>query len=233
MTIQAYCFIALMLFNYTGYSGIYILPDKGNVVGKTNVAESMPGELLADVAVRYRVGYNELKKANPNIDSGNVLPPFAQIKLPTRYTLPNAPRKGIVINLANYQLYYFPEHDNTVMIFPVGIGRDGWNTPTGKTKVLAKEKSPSWRPTQQIKRHAAQQQMIIPDVFPPGPGNPLGEYVLRLDWPAFLIHGTNHPEGVGRKVSAGCIRMYPEDVEVLFDYVTIGTPVTIINQTSI
>ncbi|GGI77183.1 L,D-transpeptidase [Legionella impletisoli] len=229
MQLSIFSFFSLLLLAFPAYADLYVLPDKGNEVGEKQAVQSFPGELLTDVAIRYRMGYNELRWANPQIDTQNIIPAYSRILLPTRYTLPNTPRKGIVINLANYRLYYFPDEGNTVMTFPVGIGRDGWNTPTGKTKIIAKEKSPSWRPTENIKQYAAKQEVLMPDLLPPGPGNPLGDYVLRLNWPTYLIHGTNHPEGVGRKVSAGCIRMYPEDIEILFDYVTVGTPVTIIN----
>jgi L,D-transpeptidase ErfK/SrfK len=134
--------------------------------------------------------------------------------------------EGIVINLADMRLYYFEEGSAAPRSFPIGIGRDGLNTPTGVTKVVGKRKDPAWRPTARMRAEDPE----LPDVVPTGPDNPLGSRALYLGWPQYLIHGTNKPWGVGRRVSSGCVRMYPEDVETLFDMVEIGAKVTVIDQ---
>ncbi len=176
------------------------------------------------------MGYQEMVKANPDLNPVDVLSPRVRVLIPSQFTLPKAPRHGLVINLADYRLYFFPENDNVVMTFPVGIGRKGWSTPCGLTKVIAKQANPTWHPTASVQEYAAQHGVLMPDSFPAGPGNPLGKHVLRLGWPTYLIHGSNSDGGIGERVSAGCIRMLPEDIEYLFDLVKVGTPVRIVKE---
>ncbi|MBS0357901.1 MAG: L,D-transpeptidase family protein, partial [Proteobacteria bacterium] len=144
--------------------------------------------------------------------------------------LPPAPRQGVVINLPELRLYYYPPGTNTVVTAPVGIGREGWATPLGVTRVVAKEKDPYWYPTESVRADAERLGHPIPKMFPPGPDNPLGNYVMRLAWNTYLIHGTNNPAGVGLRSSAGCIRMYPEDIESIYKRVPVGTQVRVINE---
>lgn len=175
------------------------------------------------------MGYNEMVKANPHIDPNVILSPQTHVLIPSQFTLPQVPRHGIVINLADYRLYYFPENDNVVMTYPVGIGRKGWSTPCGLTKIVTKQVNPIWHPSVNVQAFAEKKGVLMPDEFPPGPGNPLGKYALRLGWPTYLIHGSNHQGGIGERVSAGCIRMLAEDIENLYELVNVGTPVRIIN----
>lgn len=220
----------LLFFTAFSWSKSLVIPYQSDVVGRIFFTHPEIGETLSDVGIRYDIGYYEMVRANPQIDPNRQLPPETRILIPFQFILPPAPREGVVINLAEYRLYYFPPNDNVVITMPVGIGREGWTTPLGVTKVTRKERDPIWRPTDKVRAEAAKHGTPIPNAFPPGEGNPLGRHVLRLGWPTYLIHGTNRRDGVGARVSAGCLRMMPEDIEYLFDLVEVGTPVRVINE---
>jgi L,D-transpeptidase ErfK/SrfK len=182
------------------------------------------------LARRYGVGFEELKLANPTVDAW--LPgEGTEVVVPTRFVLPRAPREGIVVNVAELRIYYFPkDQPDKVHTYPISIGRMDWGTPIGTTTIVAKNENPSWYPPESIRKEHAERGDILPAVVPPGPNNPLGNHALRLGLPGYLIHGTNRPSGVGMRVTHGCIRMFPEDVEALFGRVPIGTRVQIVNQ---
>jgi L,D-transpeptidase ErfK/SrfK len=208
-------------------------PDHDDVVGELQVTRASAEDTLSDIARRFNLGYDELVRANPGVDPW--LPrEGTAVVLPTRFVLPQAPRKGIVINLAAQRLYYFPPRQagepQTVITHPIGIGRVGWATPLGTTKVTAKAADPWWYPPISVRREHAAEGDPLPAKVPPGPDNPLGRYKLTLGWPSYLIHGTNNPYGVGMRTSHGCIRMYPEDIAGLFDAIPVGTPVAVVNQ---
>ena len=154
--------------------------------------------------------------------------------MPTRYVLPDGPREGIVLNLAEMRLFYFPPEGSAyagkVITYPLGIGREGWATPLGNTRITRTKANPTWTPPQSIKDEHAAKGDPLPDVVPAGPDNPLGQHALYLGFPTYLLHGTNKPGGIGLRVSHGCIRLYPEDVAALFSMVNPGTPVRIIDQ---
>jgi L,D-transpeptidase ErfK/SrfK len=212
----------------------YLLPPADvDVVGQIQFTHASREETLLDIARRYDLGQNEILLANPEVDRW--LPKDgALVTLPNRYILPRAERTGLVLNLPEMRLYYFPKpargEPRVVITHPVSVGRMDWVTPLGKTRVLAKDKDPSWYPTESLKEEHAREGDILPDVVPPGPNNPLGAYALRLGFPGYLIHGTNKPFGVGMRVTHGCIRLYPEDIEALFGQVPVGTPVQLVNQ---
>lgn len=198
-----------------------------DIVGGLNrhLVVDMEEEDFVDIARRYDLGYVELVAANPWADPW--LPDAGEeILLPTAHILPAVPRKGIVINLSSLRLYYFPPGGGPPRTWPIGIGRDGFGTPLGKTRIVRKRRNPTWTPTATMRRENPK----LPAVVPPGPDNPLGRFALDLAWPAYLIHGTNKPPGVGRRVSHGCIRMYPEDIKELFALARVGTPVTVIDE---
>ncbi len=220
--------IRLFFFNIS-YATTWVIPPSGDIIGETEYVYPAAGETLVDVGLRYDMGYHEMTRANPNIAPNTPLSPNVRLLIPSQYKLPPVSRRGVVINLAEFRLYFFPEHDNVVMTYPVGIGRKGWSTPLGVTKIIAKERNPSWRPTANVLKHAAKKGVLLPDAFPAGPHSPLGKHAFRLGWPSYLIHGTNNPNGVGERVSAGCIRMLPDDIEYLFDLVPLGTSVRIVN----
>jgi len=190
-------------------------------------------DTLLDIARRYSIGQEEILLANPEVDRW--LPGEGKpVVIPSRYVLPDAPREGLVLNLPEMRLYHYPEpaegETREVQTYPVSIGRMDWATPLGVTKVTRKQKDPPWYPPESIRREHAEQGDPLPRVVPPGPDNPLGRHAIRLGIPAYLIHGTNKAYGVGMRVSHGCVRMLPEDIEALFPQVDRGTKVHIINQ---
>jgi L,D-transpeptidase ErfK/SrfK len=185
-------------------------------------------DTLLDLARQFKLGYVEMVAANPGTDPW-VPGEGTDVVLPTVHLMPNlgdAKPDGIIVNLADMRLYFFDENNSITRSFPIGIGRDGLNTPTGVTKVVRKKKEPSWRPTERMREEDPE----LPELVPAGPDNPLGSRAMYLGWPQYLIHGTNKPWGVGRRVSSGCVRMYPEDVEALFELVSVGTKVTVVDQ---
>ena len=199
------------------------------VVGEVLTIKAEHEDTFVRLARRYNVGYDELRFANPNVDPW--LPGAGtEITIPTRFVLPRVERKGIIINVPELRIYYFPSDRQTVITHPISIGRMDWPTPYGRTTVVAKAEKPTWYPPQSVRDEHAARNDPLPAVVPPGPDNPLGDYALRLGIPGYLIHGTNKPAGLGLRVSHGCIRMFPEDVEALFGQVAVGTPVTLINQ---
>ncbi len=213
-------------------SDTFPLPPRDvDLVGHPNVARTTDGDTLLDVARLYDIGQEEILHANPKVDRW--LPrPNTKVLIPSLHVLPRAERKGIVLNLPEMRLYYFRTDTSppTLVTYPVSVGRMDWTTPLGTTKIVAKERDPSWTPPATVKAEHAAEGDYLPDVVPPGPNNPLGRFALRLGVPGYLLHGTNKPYGVGMRVSHGCIRLYPEDIEELFDRVPIGTPVQIVNQ---
>lgn len=184
-----------------------------------------PGETLLDIARANGLGALELMAANPGVDPW-IPRAGTPLILPVFRLLPDAPRRGIVLNLAELRLYYFGKRGEVLQSYPIGIGRLYFTTPLGTTTVVRKQVDPTWYPNEATRRdHPG-----LPAAVPPGPDNPLGRYALYLGWPQYAIHGTNKPWGVGRRVSRGCIRLYPEDIEALYPQVAIGTPVTVVDQ---
>lgn len=221
---------ALFMLWSTAFGSVYNLPENGDaVVGSNRVATLQAGDTLSAFARRNGIGYYEVLDANPGLDPIH-FSTSSRLFVRNQFILPNAPREGIIINLAELRLYYYPANSHTVMVYPVGIGRIGWQTPTGQLRVIQKKQDPDWRVPATVAADMAKRGIILPEVIPAGPDNPLGAYMMRLSNYTYLIHGTNRPEGVGRRTSAGCIRMYPEDVEQLFNAVPVGTKVTIVNQ---
>ncbi len=231
--IVAVCCFTLS-FASTVAADTYRLPaEEESVIGKIQYVKSRYEDTFSDIARRYNLGYNELVLANPGVDPW--MPgEGTTILLPTLYVLPNAPRKGIVLNVPEMRLYYYPEKTiggtAVVITYPVSVGRVEWDTPLGLTKVVKKQANPTWYPPASIRKEYAERGEILPKFVPPGPDNPLGEYSIRLAIPGYLLHGTNRPYGVGMRVTHGCVRLYPEDIAVLFHDITLDTEVNIVNQ---
>jgi L,D-transpeptidase ErfK/SrfK len=213
---------------------IYELPEDGSdLVGEIRTVIAKHEDTLVDIARRHGVGYQDIVRANPGVDVW-VPGEGTEVVLPTLYVLPPGPREGIVLNLAEYRLYYFPQPADgepaVVMTYPISIGRRDWETPIGTTRIVAKAVDPSWYPPESIREEHAAEGRPLPRVVPPGPDNPLGRHAIRLALPGYLIHGTNRPAGVGMRVTHGCLRMFPEDIEYLFPRVAIDAKVRIINE---
>jgi L,D-transpeptidase ErfK/SrfK len=187
-----------------------------SIAGNSQTTTARYEDTLIDIARLHSLGFNEIRHANPKVDAW--LPgEGTEVVLPKRFILPDAPREGIVSNVAEMRLFYYPNpvvgERATVMTYPVSIGRDDWQTPLGETQITAKVKNPVWyRPDSMRKEHAAKDS-ILPKVVPPDPDNPLGKYALRLALASYLIHGTNKPFGIGMQVTHGCMRLYPEDMK--------------------
>lgn len=190
-------------------------------------------DTLPDIARRFDVGYEEMLTANPGVDPW--LPGVGrEVIVPTQFILPAAPHEGVVVNVAAMRIFYYPPHKKgepqIVYTHPIGIGKVGWATPEGTTKITGRQKDPVWVVPKSVRDEHAEDGERLPAQVPPGPDNPLGQYEFRLGWPSYLIHGTNKPYGVGMRSSHGCMRLYPEDIAVFFDLIPIGTEVTVVNQ---
>jgi L,D-transpeptidase ErfK/SrfK len=218
----ALCLAGLVVPGGTGSAGLL---DPYGGMRETTTYRAAHEDTLLDVARRFKLGYVEIVAANPGTDPW-IPGEGTNVVLPTVHLPPDAAPEGIIINLGDMRLYYFEEPGGAMQSFPIGIGRDGLLTPLGSTEVVRKQKDPTWRPTPRMRADNPE----LPEAVLPGPDNPLGNRAMYLGWSQYLIHGTNKPLGIGRRVSSGCIRMYPEDVEYLYDQIAIGTKVTVVDQ---
>jgi L,D-transpeptidase ErfK/SrfK len=182
-------------------------------------------DTLLDVARHFDLGYVETRAANPDIDAWSPLP-GTQMVIPSFRLLPRAKQEGVVVNLAEMRMYYFRKPGAAPETFPIGIGRDGLMTPVGETQITRKLAGPTWFPTARMRTD----HPYLPASVPQGPMNPLGTHALYLGWKEFRIHGSNKPWAIGRRVSSGCMRMYPEDIIRVYGEVPVGTKVTVVEQ---
>ena len=211
------------------YSGVWQADAEDAVVGRNQVYIARYEDTLLDIARRFEMGLAELQLANPGVDVW--LPgEGTAIRLPSRFVLPEAPRSGLVVNVAEMRVYYYPKGEAVVRTWPISIGRVGWETPLGETSIVRKKARPTWYPPESIREEAAMSGNPLPRVVGPGPDNPLGSHALYLGFPQYLIHGTNKPFSIGMRVSHGCVRMYPEHIVELYELVEPGTPVTLVHQ---
>lgn len=227
-------FVSLLLCSSasSAWAATFNLPPKGSrMVGGLQYHVVKPHETMAEIAKQYDVGFLALMAANKGVD------PFLPqedyvLTIPSQIILPDAPHQGIVVNLAELRLYYFEPDRGVVHIFPVGIGRIGRDTPEMETSISQKRPHPTWTPPQSIRDEHKAKGEELPAVVPAGPNNPLGDYALRLAYGngEYLIHGTNKDFGIGLRVSSGCIRMEPKDIDWLFHHVSTGLKVNIINE---
>lgn len=224
------CMLAVLCVAPVATALEFPLPPTGeDVVGKVQVIQARYEDTFADLGKAHDLGYLEMVAANPGVDAW--LPgEGTEVILPTRYILPPGPREGVVINLAEYRLYYFPKDKPVVYTYPLGIGREGWDSPVSNTTIAVKTPNPGWTPPQSILREAEQAGSPLPSYVPPGPDNPLGPYKLTLGLPGYLIHGSNKKFGIGMRVSHGCFRMLNHNVLELADLVPVGTKVRIIDE---
>ena len=210
--------------------------DGADIFGQVERIRTRYEDTLIQIARRYSLGYEELLRVNQGVDPW--LPgEGTEVLIPGQRLLPPGEREGIVVNLPEHRLYYFPKPKKnepaTVLTYPVSVGKMDWRTPIGSTKIVSKQKNPSWTPPKSV--HEERRRLgepPLPTVVPPGSDNPLGAHAMRLAIPggAYLIHGTNNPDAVGMAVTHGCLRMYPEDISTLFERVPVGTKVTLIDE---
>ncbi|MDP9085011.1 MAG: L,D-transpeptidase family protein [Pseudomonadota bacterium] len=205
------------------------------VFGQDQSVETVYEDTLYDLARKYSLGSEEIIRVNPGVDPW--IPGAGKhIIIPGRHILPPGPREGIVVNLPEHRLYYFPKQKRgaarVVITYPVSIGKMDWRTPLGLTHVIGKQKNPVWYPPESVRKEHAEAGDPLPPSVPSGPDNPLGLFAMRLAAGngTYLIHGTNNPIAVGLAVTHGCIRMYPDDVAALFPLIPVGTPVRLINE---
>lgn len=227
--------ICLLLgtFFWSGFlfARTYPLPaTNSRLIGHNTIYVVKKGDTIASIANHFDIGFLALRSVNPHVDP--FLPtPGTRLEIPLQMLLPEGPRQGIVVNLAQLRLFYYPTHSNKVEVFPIGIGRIGWDTPTTTTHIIQKIPHPTWTPTENIRKEYAAEGKVLPKVVPAGPNNPLGDYAMRLAYGAgdYLIHGTNKNFGVGLRVSSGCIRLFPRDIQYLFSEANVSMSVRIIN----
>jgi len=223
--------LCLLAFSQIVYGISFPLPFKNeDIVGKIRTVYSKEGDTFADIAERYDLGYLQLVAANPYLNPW-VLKAGSEIILPRHFILPPGAREGVVINLAEYRMYVYPKKGGRVYTYPLGIGREGWESPIADTIIKRIEDNPSWYPPQSIiDEHLAEYGEQLPRVVGPGPDNPLGPVKLTLGLPGYLIHGSNKEFGVGMRVSHGCFRMFNNNVTELADLIAAGTKVRIIKE---
>lgn len=241
--ISRYFFISgsWLLISIVGLHGLSVQattvfpwPAEGNtVLGDNQVTQVANGETLLDIAERYGLGYADIRDANPSLDPW-IPTEGSEVTLPTRYILPTTSWEGIVINLAEYRLFYFRPEQSVIYTYPVGIGRGNTPTPQGNMQISARIPDPIWYPPASIRQRWEKRGEVVHWQVPPGPENPLGPYAINLSAEGYLIHGTNQRFGIGAQTSAGCIRMNNSDIEALLHNTQIGVPVRIIdNPTSV
>lgn len=209
---------------------VYERPANGDdMVGEAFIVHPNNGERLTDVGERYDIGVFEMIEANPQF-KGRRLKSSDRIVVPSSYILPIY-QEGLVINIPELRLYYFPKGSNKVYTYPVGLGRSEWRTPTAKAHVVRKKEHPNWYPPKSIKEFVYEQTgKVLEDVVPPGPENPLGPAAIYISKSGYLIHGTNQPWTIGKLVSSGCIRLFNDDIVELYSMVQKGEPVHLIHH---
>lgn len=222
-------FLAMGFISHLATASTYILPSpQESLIGHVQYTSAMDNS-ITDVAKRYDIGYSQIKNANPTIDPTRRFSATEILKLPTAFILPPLPRQGIIINLSEMRLYYFPKGSDIVKTYPIGIGKVGKTVPLTRTYVARKLLNPTWFPTKDIRKYNREQGIILPASIPPGPDNPLGPYAIYLGIPEYRIHSTIFPESIGRRASFGCIRLTEDDIKDFFGLITPKTLVNIVD----
>lgn len=224
--------IAALLVSQSVLATRYPLPPEGSrLVGSTQVITVPEGNTLPleAFAARHELGLSNMLEANPGVDP--FLPrPGTQLIIPQQLILPDTVREGIVVNVAEMRLYYYPKDGQSVEVFPIGIGQAGRETPRNwVTHVERKLAGPTWSPTPNTRKAYAQEGKTLPAFVPAGPDNPMGLYAIYIGR-LYAIHGTNSNFGIGLRVSQGCIRLRNNDIKYLFDNIPVGTRVQLIDQ---
>ena len=232
--------VASLLLTFAGsqfaHATIFPIVSKDDtLVGSDQTVQTVYEDTLYDLARKYSLGSEEIIRVNPGVDPW-IPGAGKEIIVPGKHILPPGPHEGIVVNLPEHRLYYYPKPkrggSSEVITYPVSIGKMDWHTPLGLTHVIQKIKDPVWYPPESVRKEHLEAGDPLPTVVPAGPDNPLGQFAMRLaaGKGTYLIHGTNNPIAVGLAVTHGCIRMYPDDVAALFPLIPVGTPVRLINE---
>jgi len=225
--------MAVALLSTSSFAQTYVVPSRGDtLVGRIDYVTTDSGETLLSIAQRFNIGVNAIEGANPGLDPVNPLPPDMHIVVPRQHILPSLPHDGIVINLPEMRMYYYPSSSHgVVMTYPIGIGKVGKTIPLTRTAVLRKVEHPVWIPPEDIRAFDKETMGIdLPKVMPAGPDNPLGPYAIYLRLPTYLIHSTIFPDSIGRRASFGCIRMNESDIKDFFPLIQAKTNVIIVDM---
>ena len=222
-------FLLLWMISPLALGLTFKLPTQGNIVGTVYTVPSKMGQTLGSIGQKHGIGLESMVAANQGseiwqLNSGHPL------TIPAQFVLPSGPRTGIVVNIAEMRLYYYHPDGQQVSTFPIGIGQEGWGTPLTSGTVVTKVKDPTWHVPESIRKLSMHSNNPLPKVVPPGPNNPLGKYAIKLTVPGVLIHGTLGSNTIGRRSSHGCIRLWDDDIQYLFEQVPIGTSVRIIHE---
>ncbi|SRR5579883_570855 len=222
--------LALVVSSQT-FAAVYnVPPSNESLIGKMQYNVAVQGDNVITVTQRYDIGHNAFESANPYLDLGRGFNSGTPFQIPTQHLLPDQPREGIIINLPEMRMYYFPEGSHQVYTYPIGIGKVGKTIPITRTSVARKTVNPTWTPPDDIRAFDLQQGIVLPKVMPAGPDNPLGPYAIYTRIPTYLIHSTIFPESIGTRASFGCIRMYESDIKDFFPSIKKGIPIVIINS---
>jgi L,D-transpeptidase ErfK/SrfK len=222
--------LSLSALSTTTFARTFNMPTANeSIIGEVQYT-SVTGDSVPTVAHRYNLGQNALIAANPGVVENGAIRSNS-VTVPTRYMLPPLPRRGIVVNLSEMRMYYYPKGSNVVMTFPIGIGKIGKTIPLDSSAAITRKVvNPTWTPPEDIREFNREQGIELPKSMGPGPDNPLGPYAIYLSIPTYLIHSTIFPESIGRRASFGCIRMNEDDIKEFFPSVQAGTPVAIIDM---
>lgn len=222
--------VFLLVTNHALATSYPLPPEDQAVIGQVQYSSTGFGDSIVKMSQKYDVGYNSIERANPHINVAKGIHFGSNVKIPTQHLLPSQPREGIVVNLPEMRMYYYVPGTSRVETYPIGIGRIGKTIPIATATITKKTKDPVWVPTPDIREFNLAQGIVLPQVMPAGPDNPLGPYAIYMSVPTYLIHSTIFPESIGKRASFGCIRMYEADIQTFFPSITPGLPVLIINS---
>lgn len=223
--------LASLLTASSAFATVYTMPSSSeSLIGAIQTITAQNGDNVVNLAAKYDIGYNSIQLANPDLDLTHGFTPNTPVVISTEHLLPNVPHQGVVVNLPEMRIYYFPENSDEVITYPIGIGKIGKTIPIIQTKIISKRENPSWTPPADIREFNLKQGVVLPKIMPPGPDNPLGKYAIYMKLPTYLMHSTIFPESVGTRASFGCLRMYESDIETFFPMVVPNIPVAIINM---
>lgn len=215
----------------TAYATKFGLPSANEtLLGNVSYVTAKAGDTLVSIGQRQNVGVNAMLSANPGLIENQPLEAGASIKIPAVFLLPSLSRQGIIINLPEMRMYYYPANSNEILTYPIGIGKIGKTIPLAYTSVTKKIVNPTWTPPKDIREFNKEKGIELPYSMPPGPDNPLGPYAIYMRIPTYLIHSTIFPESIGRRASFGCIRMHENDIKQFFPLVQPKTPIVIVDM---